>query len=817
MAEVSVRRKLAAVLHADVKSYSRLMGDNEEETLHTLNAYRRIISQYIEDYRGRVVDMAGDSVLAEFASAVNSVKCSIAIQLDLAKRNAELLDHRKMEFRIGVNLGDVLEDGNNIYGDGVNIAARVEALADGGGICVSGSVHDLIGEKLDYAFDYLGEHQVKNIVKPIRIYRLLFLPGARARGDVKTGKTSKGGRKNAALVLSVVLITALAAAGIWLYWSQTEKMAKPQPTGQSTSGHSSVAAPVLPAVEKTASEKPSIAVLPFDNMSNDPEQDPFVDGMSEDLMTDLSKISGLLVIARNSVFVYKGKATNIQQIGRELGARYILEGSVRKLGTRIRINAQLIDAQTGGHLWAERYDEELKDIFNLQDKINQKICLALALQLTDSEKRELGRKGTTNPDAYGAFLKGLGYSRRWTKEDVQKAIFFFKRAIELDPDYGSAYAALGYIYFKLPYGVVNIGFHEARAMAFQYMKMAMKNPDGLAYALSANLNLYQRLYEEAISDIEHALLLNPNVPELQGIMANILIYAGRPKDAIQFAEFQLKQDPNQAHLALYNLGLAGFCLGEYNQAISYFEKSLAQYPDFIDNLLPLAVVYAKVGRDKDAFATLVGIYQKTGLSFPLRDIMYNYPFKDVKIADSFADGLLKAGVKTGDPPGYYKVYEENKLSGGDINNLVKGVDKSLWWTENDRLCFEKWRMITGCYPVFRNPEGRAGNNDEYLVVSSSGYIPFSSLPVLKKEPAESQFLSWTSDEDGKGEGGVFIRKNPPTLSIKYPADYRTLALRPIQVFWAASEGGLPNISVNIIKHSGDVKEALENNAEKLKS
>ncbi|MBI3304547.1 MAG: hypothetical protein HYZ72_20990, partial [Deltaproteobacteria bacterium] len=354
-----MERKLTAILSADVQGYSRLMGQDEEATIRTLTAYREVMATLIRQYRGRVVDSPGDNLLAEFASVVDAVQCAVEIQQALKARNTELPLERKMEFRLGLNVGDVVVEGERLYGDGVNIAARLENLAEPGGICISGTVYDQVETKLALEYEHLGEQTVKNIVKPVRVYRV--------------------------------------------------RMEPPSP-GQPQGVAPTISQPGLPLPDK-----PSLAVLPFVNLSSDPEQEYFSDGMTEDLITDLSKLSGLFVIARNSVFTYKGKAVKVEEVGRELGVRYVLEGSVRRADDRVRITAQLVDATTGYHLWAERYDRELKDIFALQDEITQKIVFALKVKLTKEEQERFRRYPTDNLEAYDSFLHGLEYFYRYTK------------------------------------------------------------------------------------------------------------------------------------------------------------------------------------------------------------------------------------------------------------------------------------------------------------------------------------------------------------------------------------------------------------------
>src|SRR5437867_3609131 len=373
-----IERKLAAILSADVKGYSRLMGEDEVATIRTLTAYQEAMTTFIQQHRGRVVDASGDNLLAEFASVVDAVQCAVEIQRELKTKNADLPASQRMEFRIGINVGDVIVEGERIYGDGVNIAARLEGLAAAGGICISGIVYDQVETKLALGYEYLGEQTVKNIAKPVQVYRVQMEVGAST---------------------------------------------------------------------PTAPDKPFIAVLPFVNMSGDPEQEYFSDGITEDLITDLSKLSGLFVISRNSVFLYKGKAVKPEQVSQELGVRYVLEGSIRKAGKRVRITAQLVDATTGYHVWADRYDRDLQDIFALQDDVTRKIVAALEVKLTEGEQARLGRPLTNNIEAYDYYLRGLDCHPSATEEANARARQLFAKAVELDPHFAAAYACLGWAYF----------------------------------------------------------------------------------------------------------------------------------------------------------------------------------------------------------------------------------------------------------------------------------------------------------------------------------------------------------------------------------
>ena len=396
--EERAKRKLTAILSADVKGYSRLMGEDELVTIRTLEDYRALMAEGIRKYRGRVVDSPGDNVLAEFASVVDAVESAVEIQKDLETKNAELSQNRRMEFRIGINLGDVVEEGERIYGDGVNIAARIEGLAEGGGICISRSAYGQVKNKLNFGYEYLGEHSVKNIAEPVQVYRVLMEEEAAGK-VIGEEKLKPKHWRWAAIGGVAVLILVAGALSIWTFYfrpafepASEERMAFPLP------------------------DRPSIAVLPFDNMSDDPKQEYFSDGITEEIITALSKTPKMLVIARNSTFSYKGKAVKVNQVAEELGVRYVLEGSVRKAGDRVRVTAQLIDAITGHHLWAERYDRDLKDIFVLQDEITKGIITALQVKLTVGEGARLLAKGTKNIEAYLKLLQGTEYLLRMDKE-----------------------------------------------------------------------------------------------------------------------------------------------------------------------------------------------------------------------------------------------------------------------------------------------------------------------------------------------------------------------------------------------------------------
>ncbi len=632
MAEEIFKRRLTAILSADVKGYSRLMRDDEEATVHTLTRYRTAMTHLIQQYRGRVVDSPGDNVLAEFTSVVDAVNCGVEIQRELAERNAELPENRRMRFRLGINLGDVLEEGKRIYGDGVNIAARMESLAEAGEICISGTVYDAVENKIGLEYDYLGEQEVKNIDKPVRAYRVLSLPGAAAHRVVKAKRAVSRNWRTMVIAMAAVVIMG-AAVVVWHFYFRPPHME-------------------VVSVKRMAfalPDKPSIAVLPFVNMSGDPEQEYFSDGITEDLITDISQISGLFVIGRNSTFAYKGKRVKIRQVAEELGVRYVLEGSVRKADKQVRINAQLIDATTGGHLWAKRYDGHLDDVFGLQDKIARKIVSALAVQLKAGEQEKVARKETDKIEAYDAFLKGWKHYRQWTPEDFREAIPYFEKAIELDPNYGRAHAALASIYIETTLRIWDwpqvMGLSGEMAILSQvekYLQGAMKNPTPLAHRVASKRLIILLYHEEAIAEAERAIALDPNDADGYAAMADALIYSGKPEEAVDFVKDAMRLDPHNLANYLYILGLAHFGMEHFQEAASLFERAFKLNPEIgLLQRVYLAVAYVHLGQEDKARAELdrPGIDISEIYDMWARNLVTRY--KNPKDRDRLLDGLRK--------------------------------------------------------------------------------------------------------------------------------------------------------------------------------
>jgi TolB-like protein/class 3 adenylate cyclase/Flp pilus assembly protein TadD len=642
MATQDFKRKLAAILHADVKGYSRLMGEDEEATVSTLTAYREVMGVLIKKHRGRVVHGSGDSLLAEFISVVDAVQCAVEIQKELKTRNAELSEDRKVEFRIGINLGDVIDKDDDLHGDGVNIAARVEALAEEGGICITRSAYDQVKNKLPLGYEYLGEHSVKNIAEPVRVYRVLIEP--EYAGEL-IGEETPRIRKQPRTVITASVILAIVAC-VLAYWNFDLRRPSIEPA----------------SIEKMAfplPDKPSIAVLPFVNMSDDPKQEYFCDGMAEDLITDLSKISGMMVIARHSTFAYKGKPTQIKQVAEELGVRYVLEGSVRKAENEVRITAQLIDAVTGHHIWADRYDGNLKDIFALQDKVTRSIVTALAVQLTVGDEQRIARKGTDNTQAYDAFLRGWEHYLRQTPDDFRQAISYFEKAVGLDPQYARAYAALAATYWetwkRLWHKKIGLDltahWHEPRFRAEQFLAKAMQDPTPLAHQVTSAKLLHLQQHEEAIAEAQRAIALDPNDADSYVALAGALSLAGRADEALGWVERAMRLNPHYPSYYLYQLGLARFGMEQFDKAAISLEKATALNPDDRWSYRLLLATYGLLGRSDDATRAMQAIKEKDKRGWQnsfdpltIRASVFWLPFKEPADAERLAQGLRDAGI-----------------------------------------------------------------------------------------------------------------------------------------------------------------------------
>jgi adenylate cyclase len=635
-----MERRLAAIFSTDVQGYSRLMGEDEVATIRTITVYREVMATLIQQHRGRVVDSPGDNLLAEFASVVEAVQCAVAIQRELSVRNAELPPHRRMEFRIGINLGDVIAEGERIYGDGVNIAARLEGLAEAGGLCISGTVYDQVKTRLALGYEDLGAQAVKNSAEPVRVYRVLLEPEAAAPAAsqkegmivVGAGHTRRQKGDAAHRVLRVLRQKGvLALVGLVLI------------LGGLVAGWQRYLAARPPTLALPS--KPSIAVLPFANLSGDPAQDYFSDGMTEVLITDLSKVADLFVIARNSVFTYKGKAVEVSKVGKELGVRYVLEGSVLRAGDKVRITAQLVDATTAYHLWSERYDRDLQNIFALQDELAQKILLALRVKLTPAEQVRFRRAPTKNLEAYDYFLRGRESHRRSTKEANVQAQQMFERAISLDPQYAAAYAALGLSRFMawrngwLPQS----SLEQVLTLAQKAVELDDSLP--LAHRVLGSVYLWQKQHDRAIAAAERALALDPNDADSHFALAWTLAFAGRPEEAIGLMAQAMRLDPAYPVQYLVTLGDAYHLTGRYEEAMAVAQRALARHPNLFRAHELLALSASALGREKEA-RTAVAELLKLAPNFPLLETQkLTLPYKDPAIMERRSDLLHRAGVQ----------------------------------------------------------------------------------------------------------------------------------------------------------------------------
>ncbi len=628
MTTKKVKRKLAAIFSADVKGYSRLMGDDEVATIRTLEKYREVMSMHIERQGGRVVDSPGDNLLAEISSVVDAVESAVEVQRHLKTKNAELPENRKMEFRIGINLGDVIEEGERIYGDGVNIAARIESLADAGGICISGTAFDQVKNKLNLGYEFRGKHDVKNIEEQVRVYKVLMEPEGAGKVIGEVSPKTRQWQK-AAIASLVVIIIVAGVLAIWNFY-----LGRPSKEPASSD-----------RMAFTQLHKPSIAVLPFVNMSRDPEQEYFSDGMTEDLITDLSKISGLFVIARNSVFTYKGKPVKVEEVGRDLNVQYVLEGSVRKAGNRVRISAQLIEATTKRNLWAERYDRVLEDIFALQDEVTEKIVAALSVKLTEDEQKRLLRKYTDDMKAYDYYLRGLEYYHRMTGEANIQARQMLERAVDSDPEFATAYAYLGLTHWA-DWALWRSQEPQTLERAFELAKKAIalddQQPEG--HALLGEIYLWKKQYEQSIAEMNKAIAIDPNAFDGFARLASVLNFSGRPDEAIEFMNKAMKLNPVYPVWYPFNIGHAYFLKGQYEEVIVIMKRVIDRNPNFLPPYTFLAVSYVELKQEKEAHSVAKEL-KRLNPNHSFVDSLKRIPYKDEAILERIFYNLRKAGVK----------------------------------------------------------------------------------------------------------------------------------------------------------------------------
>lgn len=625
----SQQRRLAAILSADVAGYSRLMHEDEEATLVALNMAREIFASHITQYGGRVVDTAGDSVLAEFPSVVDAMRCAIDVQQALDEHAVELPEERRMLFRIGVSLGDVLVDKDAIYGDGVNIAARVQTLATPGGICLSGVAYNQVKDKLKLPYEFTGRQQVKNISDPVPVYRI----GAN-RGDSVgrvPGVLRFAGPKRAAWIAGAA-IALVGAVILWLVFF----VPRPDTTA---------AIIAVPEDELRPFGKPSLVVLPFTNISKDSSQEYFSDGITEDLITNLSRLSNLTVIARTSAFAYKDKAPRISDVARELDVRYVLEGSVQKAGDQVRITAKLIDSQTAHPLWAERYDRELKDIFAVQDEVSQEIVDALSVRLTTAEMRQLRHSATNSFAAYDLFLRGQQYFNRRTKDDNELARDAYRRAIQLDRTYARAYGALAVITINDYRNGWSDSPTETKNRALELAKKAVALDDASppVYWALGFVYLFHKQYEAAAAAVTRAVTLAPSYADGYGLLAFIANFQGRAEDAIVYIRKAMALNPYHTYEYPWNLGRAYYTLGRYAEAAEALEEANQRNESSLYPRLFLTATYVQLGRQDDAewqIEEILTLNPGTTVSH----LAKTFPVEDHEQLDAFLEDLRKAGL-----------------------------------------------------------------------------------------------------------------------------------------------------------------------------
>ncbi len=629
MADEGFKRKLTAILSADVEGYSRLMGEDEEATVRTLTAYREVLTTLIQQHNGKVLDSPGDNLLADFVSVVDAVQCAVAVQKEIKARNKELPENRRMQFRIGINLGDVIQEKNRIYGDGVNIAARLEGLAEPGGICISKTAFEHIESKLPYGYEFLGDQTVKNIVKPVGVYRVLMEPRVIVVEKKKAVELIPFLRRKASVVWGIAAIVLIMGVAVWKFYL-------PPP-------------PIEPAsVERMAFElpdKPSIAVLPFENLSGDSQQEYLSDGISEAIINALSKVPRMFVIARNSSFTYKGKRVKVQHVAEELGVQYVLEGSVQRSGEKLRVTTQLIDALKGHHLWSEQYDIKMDDLLAMQDKIAMNILVETQVKLTEGEQARLLKRETNNLKAYAKYLEASKYYYRTNREDMYKARQLYEEAIQLDPDFSGAYRGIGATHLWDTARRWSQDPNKSWQLATEYARKALDLDENNSF----NLLFWSRIvqgngdHEKAIEIAKHALRMNPNHASAYEALAGTLFNAGRYEEAIPLQEKAGRLNPFPPVSYYRNSGLYYWFAGRYEDAIAASKKALYLNPDDITTYRNLSAIYSTLGQEEKAREAAAEVLRMDP-SFNIEREFKNMGWKDREGMERYMDALRRAGL-----------------------------------------------------------------------------------------------------------------------------------------------------------------------------
>jgi adenylate cyclase len=742
-----IERRLAAILSADVKGYSRLMGEDEVATIRTLTAYRAVMTVLIQQHHGRVVDAPGDNLLAEFASIVNAVQCAVTIQHDLKAHNAAAPSQRRMEFRIGINLGDVVVEGERIYGDGVNIAARVEGLAEPGGICLSGNAYEQVRHKVGLHYEDLGEQAVKNIAEPVRVWQVAMDEAAAALAEQTALQQAQPEQREAApivgaeqalpatrqlstthrnwmvaaiVIVSLLLIAIIVAARYFSFSVPNTQPLTPHTQPSLSTQDSALRTDAAPAALPLP-DKPSIVILPFDNMSKDPQQDYFSTGLTEVLTSDLSRISSLFVIARNTAFTYKGKATNVQEIGKELGVRYVLEGSVQRASDQVRIVAQLIDATTGGHLWTERFDRPFTDIFALQDEIVRKIATTLKLQLTLQEQGYIVRKHTNNLEAYDSFLRGVEYFWRLTKEDNAQARQMWEQALALDPQYAEAYAWLGWTYLleRVFRWSTDPQILE-RALALVQKALTLDDSLAVAHSRLGRVYTYKQQYDQALAEGERAIALDPNDADSYAWQAEALNFAGRPKEALRMVEQAMRLNPRYPPFYLFHFGWASQSTGRYAEAVAAQKEVISRNPNFLGAHLNLAFSYlaqwaSQQDSDTQTLAQALAAAQRAislSDSHPLSHVVLGYVYLWQKQYEPATAEMERAIALDPNGAGSYVTLAETLSRVGRLEEAVAMAEQAL--RHKPFTADEHLSSVGAAYYLARQPEEAIAPLKQYL-------------------------------------------------------------------------------------------------------
>jgi adenylate cyclase len=743
-----MERRLAAVLIADVVGYVRLSQVDEEGTRARFQAdLNEVFAPAIATHHGRLVKTMGDALLVEFHSVVDAVRCAVEVQRLKVERNAGAPAAAQLVYRIGINLGDVIVEGEDIHGDGVNIADRLQELADPGGITVSGTAYDQFKTKVEVGYAYLGEQRVKHVADPVRVYRVLIDPAAAGRTIHTAASRWRSWRRPA---LAAALAIVVGGGGVaWALLRESrieaaavERMALPLP------------------------DKPSIVVLPFTNMSGDPQQDYFADGMTEDLTTDLSRLAGLFVISRNTAFTYKGKAVKPAQVAEELGVRFILEGSVRRDGDQIRINAQLIDAVSGGHQWADRYDGSAADIFALQDKVTSAIVDALALRITDAEQLALGRQETSVPAAYDAFLQGWEHYRRTTPQDYKAAIPLLEEAVRLDPDYAQAYGTLAMVYYRTAsrdwYPALGITGLEAQVRAKEYLEAAQKRPTAISHQVAGLMLLDGGSPSAALAEFKEAIAVEPGDSWSYVHMGLGPTAVGRPSEGITHISTAMRLDPHPPPFFLAYLGFAQFCAGKLDDAVASLESATKLNPDYEFAFALLTATAGSLGRSQEArsagarydeilvqhgfipvtIETVPGMYvQRTPCHRSLKqglrlagvpEFLFDGEFAkqntltaDVARSLSFGHQLKGRHLWTGKDYAASIAPDGAANFSGDWGSIIPGEGVVAF--EGSDFCYNWHGGRKFCGTMLRNPGGTSANQNEFIWFTGNGTFTFSQV------------------------------------------------------------------------------------------